>query len=57
MKGSLTYEQWLDKYGEEQAITDAETGADRELNYNAGNSMESAYEEYVKACWKKEDQI
>lgn len=43
----LTYEQWYDIYGEEITIRDAETGADREMDYDMSVSLEVAYEEYL----------
>lgn len=44
----LDYEEWLDLHGPELDIADAESGADRELDYDAELKRERQYEEYLK---------
>jgi hypothetical protein len=43
----LDYEEWLAVYDEELKIADAETGADRELDYDEETLRERQYEEYL----------
>ena len=43
----LTYEQWLDANEDEAGITFAESGADRELDFDPERELERMYEEYV----------
>ena len=44
----MSYEEWYGLYAEEVSIADAESGADRELDYDPDNSMEEHYQEYVR---------
>lgn len=54
MSKRKTYEEWLESEdgGIEQAIADAESGADREACYDSDESMEQAYEGYIEACYE-----
>ena len=54
MKTPLSFTKWLEHQdgGIEQSIADAESGADRELDYDSETSMEQAYEEYVQSFYK-----
>ncbi len=46
--GELTYEEWLGEYDDELTIADAESGADREVGYDAESIRENQYDEYVR---------
>lgn len=43
----LTYEQWLEVNADEASIRFAETGVDRELDFDPERELERMYEEYV----------
>ena len=43
----LTFEQWSEANEVEVQIRSAETGADRELDFDAEDALERAYEDYV----------
>lgn len=44
----LSYDQWLEINEEELYISAAESGADREYDYDAEAYAEACYEEYCK---------
>jgi hypothetical protein len=46
----MSFEEWLEWQGGgvECQIADAESGADREHCYNSSDSLDAAYQEYVK---------
>ena len=43
-----TYEEWLEENEDELRIADAESGADRELDYDEEALREKQYFEYLK---------
>ena len=45
----LDYEAWLDVYGEDLDIADAESGEDREMDYDPETKREQQYEEYLNS--------
>jgi thymidylate synthase len=44
----LTYDQWYEKYEDEISIEFAETGADRECDFDPDLLLEDRYDEYLK---------
>jgi len=50
MKAMLSYEDWLIRYGGELDIGDAESGRDRELDYehNYDRHREDQYAKYIE---------
>jgi hypothetical protein len=53
----VTYDQWLEMFGEDLDIADAESGADRELDYDFDTRREAQYAEDMKAWDKDEEPI
>jgi len=47
-KTKMTFEEWLDLNEEDMEIYFAETGVDRELDFNVENELEKLYEKYLK---------
>jgi hypothetical protein len=47
----LSYEAWLDLHWDELQISDAESGADRELDYNPDRIREKKYQKYLEAFY------
>ena len=47
-KTKMTFEEWLDLNEDELNIYFAETGMDRELDFNIENELEKLYEKYLK---------
>ena len=43
----MTFEEWLDLNEDECNIYFAETGMDRELDFNVENELERRYQEYL----------
>jgi hypothetical protein len=52
-KDVLIFDDWYAIHGEEVSIKAAETGADREMDFNPDAWMEEHYEQYLRDCWKK----
>ena len=50
----MTFEQWLDKEGPELDIEDAESGADREYDYDRAERRERQYEAYIDNEFEKD---
>ena len=48
MDVKLTFEEWLATNEDESMIAAAETGADRELDYNAELYLEKCYDAYLR---------
>ena len=44
----MTFEEWYEKNEEELRIMFAETGMDRELDFDIENELEKLYEKYLK---------
>ena len=44
----MSFEDWMEVHGEELSITAAESGADREHDFNHDDWCEEKYEEYVR---------
>ena len=44
----IAFEEWCEKNEEELSIMFAETGMDRELDFNIENELEELYEKYLK---------
>ena len=44
----MEFEEWCEKNEEELYIMFAETGMDRELDFNAEDEIEKRYEKYLK---------
>lgn len=47
-KKPLNYDEWLGSHEEDLQILAAETGADREMDFNYETYLEEAYETYRK---------
>ena len=47
-KTKMTFEEWLDLNEDELNIYFAETGMDRELDFNIENELEELYEKHLK---------
>lgn len=45
----LEYEEWFAKFEDEITIELAETGADREMDFDIEREFEKRYEEYLNA--------
>jgi len=45
----MTFEEWLDLNEDECNIRFAETGMDRELDFDMGNELERCYQKYLEA--------
>ena len=45
----LSFEEWAERYGDEATIKAAETGSDREGDYNAEDYAEREYQKYLSA--------
>jgi len=48
----LTYEEWCDKHEEEINIELAESGADRELDFDPEREFENRYDDYIRVMMK-----
>jgi hypothetical protein len=44
----IEFEEWCEKNEEELSIMFAETGMDRELDFNVENELERCYQKYLK---------
>ena len=44
----MTFEEWLELNEENMSIYFAETGMDRELDFNVEDELERCYEEYLE---------
>ena len=44
----IEFEEWCEKNEEELSIMFAETGMDRELDFDLESELEKLYEEYLK---------
>ena len=53
IKSPLSYEEWYSLYEEEIIIELAETGADRELDFDSELEFERRYEKYLLKFFKK----
>ena len=47
----MTYEEWLDSHEEELFIKFAETGMDRELDFDMELEIEKEYEKYLNKTY------
>jgi len=47
-KTKMAFEEWLELTEDESNIYFAETGMDRELDFNVENELERLYEKYLK---------
>lgn len=45
----LEYEEWFAKFEDEINIELAETGADREMDFDYGRELETRYDKYLNA--------
>jgi len=50
----MTFEEWLDLNEDECNIYFAETGMDRELDFNVENELERRYQEYEEKLAKEQ---
>lgn len=50
----MTFEEWLDLNEDECNIYFAETGMDRELDFDVGNELERRYQEYEEELVKEQ---
>jgi hypothetical protein len=44
----IAFEEWCEKNEEELSIMFAETGMDRELDFNVENELERCYQKYLE---------
>ena len=44
----MAFEEWCEKNEEELSIMFAETGMDRELDFNVENELERCYQKYLE---------
>ena len=50
----MTFEEWLELNEENMYICFAETGADRELDFDVENELEKCYQEYEEKSTKEQ---